>query len=273
MIDLRLKVGANAIKDRTARRAVPEKSPVDEFEPIRLKDAVILTAFPTTGSATSIAAQYLVRHLGLPLVGHLRMPDLNGFVNIQAGVVTSVVRVYGGQVACKIGKTCPSLYVVTSDLPLPPKVMDRVASVLIGWAAAGNAHMLLVLEAVGRLPGDDTPDVFAASPDAAQLKAIVKAGIPAMERALIGGIGAQLLLESAQRGMRAASLLVEASRDHPDGRAAAALVEAVALLVPDVQVDARPLQKEAMELERQIRNAQAQAKPPEPEPSAAPSFV
>lgn len=252
---------------------MPEKVPVEELEAIRLKDAVVLTAFPTTGSATSIAAQYLVRHLALPLVGHLRMPELGGFVNIQSGLVTSVVRIYGGQVACKIGKECPSLYIVTSDLGLPPNVMQRVAAAIMAWAAAGGAHMILVLEAVGRAEGDDTPDVFVASPDVKLVKTLTKAGIPAMERALIGGIGAQILLDAPLRGVRAAGLLVEASKDHPDGRAAAALVEAIALLVPDVVVDAKPLQKEAMELEREIKNAQSQVRGPEPEPTTVPSFV
>ena len=246
---------------------MPETSPVEELEPIRLKDAVIITAFPTTGSASSIAAQYLVRHLALPLVGHLRLPELGGFVNIQAGQVTSVVRIYGGEVACKIGKTCPSVYIVTSDLALPPRAMERVASTLMAWAATGGAHLLLVLEAVVRQAGDETPDVYAASPDPKVLKALTKAGLPAMERALIGGLGAQILLEAPLRGIGAGGVLVEASKDHPDGRAAAALVEAVALLIPDIQVDAKPLLKEAMELERQIKIAQASAEPATPVPA------
>ncbi|MEK6986269.1 MAG: PAC2 family protein [Candidatus Thermoplasmatota archaeon] len=250
---------------------MPEIGPVEAFEPVRLKDAVILTAFPTTGSAPSIAAQYLVRHLGLPLVGHLRMPELGGFVNIQSGLVTSVVRIYGGEVACKIGRTCPSLYIITSDLGLPPKVMERVAAAIMAWASQGDAHLLLVLEAVVRAEGDDTPDVFVASPDAKLIKTLGKAGIPAMERALIAGLGAQILLDAPLRGVHAASLLVEASKDHPDGRAAVALVEAIAKLVPDVSVDAKPLLKEAMALEVEIRRTQAQAEPPSL--PAAPTFI
>lgn len=247
-------------------------SPVEEFEAIHLKDSVVLTAFPSTGSAPSIAAQYLVRNLGLPLVGHFRLPELAGFVNIQAGQVSSVVRVYGGEVVCKIGKSCPRLYVVTSDLGLPPKVLERIASALLAWGSAGKAHLLLVLEAVGRSPGDDVPDVFAASPDPALLKTMLKLGVPAMERALIGGVGAQILLEAPLRDVSAGCLLVEASKDHPDGRAAAALVEAVARMVPDVVVDAKPLLKEALALEQEIKKAQAQASNEPPEP-ASETFV
>ncbi|MES2153980.1 MAG: PAC2 family protein [bacterium] len=236
---------------------MPSESPVEVFADVNLKGSVVIVAFPTTGSAGSIAAQYLIRNLSLPLVGHLRLPDLVGLVAIQDGIVTSAVRIFGGEVVCKIGKECPSIYVVTTELALPPPVLNHLAEAVMHWAARGEAHMLLVLEGVGRAEGDDIPDVFAAAADAKVLKMLVKAGIPPMERALIAGITAQILLEAPARGVKAGGLLVEASRDHPDGRAAAALIEAVARMVPDVAVDAKPLLKEAMALEKEIKNAQS----------------
>jgi len=235
---------------------MPSESPIHVFGDVKLKGAVVIVAFPTTGSAGSIAAQYLIRNLSLPLVGQVVLPDLMGLVAIQDGMVTSAVRIFGGEVVCKIGKDCPSIYIVTTELALPPPVLNHLAEAVMHWAARGEAHMLLVLEGVGRGEGDDVPDVFSAAADAKVLKSLVKAGIPAMERALIAGITAQILLEAPARGVKAGGLLVEASRDHPDGRAAAALIEAVAKMVPDVAVDAKPLLKEAMALEKEIRDAQ-----------------
>lgn len=236
---------------------MPTESPVETFGKVNLKDSVVIVAFPTTGSAGSIAAQYLIRNLSLPLVGHFRLPDLSGLISIQDGIVTSAVRIFGGEVVCRIGKDCPSVYIVTTELPLPPPVLNHLAEAVMHWAARGEAHMLLVLEGVGRAEGDDVPDVYCAAADSKVLKTLVKAGIPAMERALIAGITAQILLEAPVRGVKAGGLLVEASRDHPDGRAAAALIEAVAKMLPDVVVDAKPLMKEAMALEKEIREAQS----------------
>lgn len=242
-------------------KAMPSESPVEIFGDVDLKGAVVIVAFPTTGSAGSIAAQYLIRNLTLPLVGHLRLPDLTGLVSIQDGIVTSAVRIFGGEVVCKIGKACPSIYVITTELALPPPVLNHLAEAVMHWAARGEAHMLLVLEGVGRGEGDDKPDVFSAAADPKVLKMLVKAGIPPMERALIAGITAQILLEAPHRGVKAGGILVEASRDHPDGRAAAALIEAIAKMVPDVAVDAKPLLKEAMALEKEIKEAQSRAEP------------
>jgi uncharacterized protein len=258
-------------KADVASRGVKEE-PVETFSDLALQDAVVIVAFPTAGSASSIAAQYLVRHLDLPLVGHFRLPEMSGLVSIQEGLVTSAVRIYGGEVACRIGRDCPHIYIVTTELSLPPPALMRLGEAVMFWAAGGGAHMVLVLEAVVRGEGDDEPNVFVAAADKKVLKTLLKTGLPPMERALIAGITAQILLEAPKRGIAAGGLLVEASRDHPDGRAAAALVDALGKMIPDVDVDPKPLLKEASALEDEIKKARAQMQPTGP-PPAEPTFI
>lgn len=234
---------------------------LDAFERIQAKDALILVAFPTTGQASSIAAQYLVRQLSLPLVGHIRLPEIQNVVAIQEGRVTSLVRLFGGEVECKLDKKCPRVYVLTAELPMPAPVLAGTAELVLEMARQGGAHMVLCLEGVVRAEGDDIPDVYCASADPEVLKELTSRKIPVMERALIGGIAGPILLGSAGRGIRSAALLVEARREHPDGRAAAALIEALQLILPHVSMDAQPLQDEAMRLEKEIQEAIAGSAP------------
>lgn len=225
---------------------------LETFEKVELKDALVLVAFPTTGSASSIAAHYLCKHLDLPLVGHVLAPELSGVMAIQDGRATSALRILGGETKCRLSKDCPRLYVVMTELALPPLVTLRVADMLLTWAKSGGAHLVLALEGVVRGEGDDTPDVFCAAAKEDVLKELRKVGVPVMERALIGGVTSHIVLAGPSRGLRTGSLLVEASRDHPDGRAAAALVEALAKVMPDVSIDPKPLLKEALQLEAEI---------------------
>jgi uncharacterized protein len=227
---------------------------IETFGAVDLKDALIVTAFPGAGSASSIAAQYLLRHLDLPLVGHVQVPALSAVSAVQDGRVTSAIRVYGGEVACKLEKGCPRIFLVTTELVPPPQVALGMAEAVLGWAAKGGAHLVLALEAVVRSEDDDTPDVFCASVEPKVLKELKKAGIPPMSRALIGGITAHLLLLAKQHKLRSGAVMVEADREMPDGRAAAALIGALDRILPDVSVDARPLLDEAMKLEKEIRN-------------------
>lgn len=241
---------------------------IEAFAPIDLKDALVVAAFPTTGQAASIAGHYLIRNLELPLVAHLHVPELSGITAIQDGKATASVRVFGGEVACRLDKKCPRVYLVTTELAPPPSVALKLSEILLEWAGAGGAHLLLALEGVVRNEGDDTPDVYCAAASESVLRELRKTGIPVMERALIGGITAHLLLLAPTRKVRSGAVLVEASRDHPDGRAAAALIEALAKIVPDVLLDAKPLMEEATALEQELSRIRASAEPLQPNPAA-----
>ncbi len=225
------------------------------FEPAPTKDAVVIAAFPTAGSAAPIAAQYLIRHLGLPVVGHMRLPELSQLTAIQDGRAMSPVQIHGGQVMCKVGKTCPTLYVVSSDVVLPGPVVSRVVQTLLSFAE--DAHLLLMLEAVVRSAEDEVADVFVASARGDVLKDLTSAGLTKMPRAVLAGITAQVLLASDKA--RSGALVVEADPQHPDGHAAAALLEGIARIVPDMVLDPKPLREEADALEREIHAAQRAA--------------
>lgn len=229
---------------------------VETFAKVDLKDALVVVAFPTTGSASSIAAHYLLRHLDLPLVGHLLVPEMAGIMSVEDGRATAALRIYGGETKCTLGKGCPRLYLVLTELPLPPLVVLRVADAVLAWARAGAVHLVLALEGVVRSEGDPTPDVYCTSGKDDVLKELTKAGIPVMGRALIGGVTSHLVLAGPARSVRTGALLVEANRDFPDGHAAAALITALNKVLPDVRIDPKPLLKEAEELEAEIRNAQ-----------------
>jgi len=238
---------------------VPETT-LEPFGTLDLKDALVLLAFPTTGSAGSIAAHYLQRHLDLPLVGHFRIEGLNGVVAIQDGIATTPVRIFGGEVHCSLEEDrCPRLFLVTTELALPPDVVHDVAVALI--QAAGDARLLLCLEGVVRQEGDETPDVFIAADGQSTLDMLARStGLPVAGRALLVGMTAEMLLGSDGR-TQAGAMIVEARADFPDGRAAAALVEALDKLIPDIRVDPKPLVEEALDLEKQILAAQQAAEP------------
>ncbi|MEA3203889.1 MAG: uncharacterized protein QOI63_1569 [Thermoplasmata archaeon] len=227
------------------------------FAAMPLEDALILVAMPGVGSAAIIAAQYLVKHLNLPLVGHFRVPEFKTIVSIQDGQATSPVRIFGGETVCRVGGHCPRMFVVAADVPLHPAHAARIADFALEVAKSAGAKLVLSLDAVVRMDGDPKPDVYCASSEAEVTQMLVKAGIPAMPRALISGSTAQVLVQGKDLGVPAGALLVEAARDHPDGLAAAALIAAVAKLVPDVPVDAKPLEDEASQLEKELRENHA----------------
>jgi uncharacterized protein len=239
---------------------VDETARLEPFGEMDLSDSLLIIAFPTTGMAGPIAAHFLVRRLGLPLVGHVALPELTGLVTVHDGLATSPVRVHGGAVECTLDGGCPRVHVASSDVHIPPEAVRRVAQTLVASAKDAGARMVVCLEGVVRHEGDETPDVHLAAAQLSVLGELSQAtGVEPAARALIVGSTAETLHAARSRDMAAGALIVEATRDAPDGRAAAALISVLDHLLPEIKVDPGPLIEEAMELEQEMAKARRDA--------------
>ncbi len=221
-------------------------------------DSMVLIAFPTAGNAGNIAGHYLRKHLLLPLLGSIHLDGQQGVVAVEEGIAAAPLRIYGGEVECKLGEgNCPTVHLIVTDLPLGPAATAQVTEAII--EETKGAKLLLCLDAVVRAADDDTPDVYATSPQEEILAQLLGPNITAMPGGILVGMSGQVLLEAERTGFAAGALLVEATKDLPDGRAAAALVNAIDHLIPQVKVDHKPLEEEAAELDRLVQQAQEDA--------------
>lgn len=237
-------------------------------EPIDWKDSMVLIAFPTAGNAGNIAGHYIRKHLSLPLLGSIHLDGQEGVVAVEDGIAAAPLRIYGGQVECSLGdEQCPTVHLIVTDLPLGPGATALVTEAILDETR--GCKMLLCLDAVVRREDDDTPDVFCTSPDAATLKALSAPNVTPLPGGIIVGMSGQVLLAAERASLAAGALLVEATKNLPDGRAAAALVKAIDHLIPTVKVDPVPLQTEAEELERQVVQAQQDAESHQARPNFA----
>lgn len=235
-------------------------------------DALVLVAFPTTGSAASIAARYLRQRLDLPLVGSVFADHQLPIVAVHHGVAASPVRIFGGETQCQLGSgRCPRIYLITSDLVLDPDLLRDVAARIL--QAVKGARMVLCLDAVVREKDDDTPDVYSLAVNSAGLDDLRLEGVSPLRHALIAGMSGELLLKGPLQGAPVAGLVVEATPNLPDGRAAAALLEAVTQLFPDVPVDPKPLLDEAMDLEQEVERMQQDARRTQGTPRQTGTFI
>ncbi len=238
---------------------------IREFEHIEWTDSLVLVAFPSTGSVASIAGHYLQQKLDLPLVGCFLPQPQAPIAAVRDGISTSPIRIFGGEVECELPQGgCPRLYLILTDLPLSPESFAQVSYAILD--ATKNARLLLCMDGIVREAGDDTPDVWAITPDRAVLPYLDLDKVKPLQDAFIGGMTGQILLDCMLCDTRVGALVVEALKSMPDGRAAAALIKAVDQLLPLVPVDAEPLVQEALKLEAEVRHAQEaaerQAAPP-----------
>ncbi len=227
--------------------------------------ALVLLGFPTTGAVGSIVAQYLIESLDLPLVGSLHLQNMMPVVAVRDGRAVSPIVIHGGEVACNLEGDCPRLFVITTNLDVAPPLHETVVETVMKWAKEEKVSHVVCIEGLVRETGDDTPDVYIAGATPRALEALRETRAGVLERAVLGGIPAVLLATAADDPCRGA-ILVEATRDQPDGLAAAAIVKALDPLIENVNVDEQPLLEEAMQLQKAIdeqrKSAKMDTKPP-----------
>jgi predicted ATP-grasp superfamily ATP-dependent carboligase len=243
------------------------------------RDSVILTAFPSAGLATIIAAHYMVQSLKLARTGRFDSPDLAPVAVVQSGEVNPTIRVYGR----------PKLALVLSEFPPTPSQANAVARVVLDAAERRGARAIICLEGVVPHPEDDEDDGEAAPKDGAEAPEQVwvtyahrdaafaapfeAAKARPLEEGVIGGVSGALLVQGIGRKVPVAALLVSAriAEGLPDHRAGAALIETLDRILPELKIDTGPLRAQAEQIEKALRAAlKRRPKPSEVMGEAAP---
>jgi uncharacterized protein len=219
--------------------------------------AILLSAFPSAGLAATVAAHYMIRALGLPRVGVLDSEDAPPLAIVQQGHVQPSIRVYGRK----------DLAIVMSEFPPLPAAIRPLTDAILDGAERLQARYILAIEGVvphplsGEEGGTPMPDEqvwgVVADDQNPLLALLQKAGVRPLMDGVIGGITGALLVRSQSRKMPVGGLLVSA-RDtevYPDHRAGAALIEVIDKVLPDVQIDTKPLRTQAEMIERMLRAA------------------
>jgi uncharacterized protein len=226
-------------------------------EPLK-PGATILSAFPSAGLATIIAAHYMVRALKLPRTGRFDSPELAPVAIVQGGEVHPTIRVYGRR----------DVALVVSEFPPTPTQAIAIARSILDNAERRGARAVVCLEGV--VPHPENEDEAQADPEDApdeQVWVTFSRNEPSfrapfeaakarlLEEGVIGGVSGAMLVQGIGRKVPVAALLVSSrvADGLPDHRAGAALIEALDRLMPELKIDTGPLRAQAEQIEKALR--------------------
>ena len=228
--------------------------------------SVVVSAFPSAGLATIVAAHYIIRALKLPRIGRFDSPDVSPIAIVQGGQVNPMVRAYGR----------PDLGLVLSEFPPTPAQANALARAIFDGAERRKARLIVCLEGVVPHPvGDESegeegqsvagiedqpPEqvwVAFSRRDPELVKSFEPSGARLLEDGVIGGVSGALLVQGLGRNVPVAVFLVSArvAEGLPDHRAGAALIEALDRLLPEIEIDTKPLRAQAEQIEKALRAA------------------
>jgi predicted ATP-grasp superfamily ATP-dependent carboligase len=244
----------------------------------RVRGALAVVAFPTAGLSGTIACRYLVQTLDMKPLGYLDGRDFEPAVCVEHGRAFACLRAFAAPASCGPGGRCNQLVVIYTDLSPPVGDLRRLADAVLRWAMNSQIDSIVVLE--GYPSTRETPDTESAiapprvwSMANARGEALLQHLKAEPMDGVATGFAAALLVESFPKEFPLATLVVESQKEHPDARAAAVMVESLSQLLPQLNLDPRPLLIEAEKLEGVVRRSRSTvtrarfaSRPEEPSP-------
>lgn len=223
-----------------------------------LRRALVVTAFPTLGNVSTVAARFLVEVADLKCIGSIYSPRLPPFAAVHDGWPVGPVEVFAGERVCGVDGVCESLVVVTSNVPIPNELAHDLAMAIIDWSRQIGAGEVVALEGM-KSDRDSEESLLGIGSTPGAVEALRKLDIPVLEDGLLGGITGVLLHRGRAEKVMVYGLLVRANEHAADARAAATLVRTVDRLLIRAGFDDAAIESSVKRVEEKVRAKQHEA--------------
>ncbi len=228
---------------------------VTDYEKVDCKQALVIVGFPSIGLVSSIATNFIVRTLGLKRVAGISSPDFPPYAMVQEGFPMPPVRIYGGDRLCdENGENCEHLIVITAEFMPKMEMHHPMSRLILEWCNENEVDTIVTMEGIAS-NDVEAGSIWGVGSTKEMREKMEKYGIQPLEEGMVRGLSGIMLYEAASRGMNVLTLLGPARMDMPDARGAARLMEKVAKMLPELDLDPEPLIKEADELEKRMKSA------------------
>lgn len=212
-----------------------------------LKGAAVIEGFPSVGLVSTLAANYLVEQLKLPKIGCITSRFMPVTSIIRDGVPNHPVRIYGDK----------RLVVFMSEFRPPAQLVMPIVQEILEWTKAQGCDMIISAEGLPMMEAakPDEIHVYGVSSTQKGRKLLESKKINMLNEGIITGISGVLLNEGMRQDRDILCVIADAHQDYPDARSAAKIVEAIDALLPQIELDTKPLYEEAEKMEKEIKEA------------------
>ena len=220
---------------------------------IDVSKMTLVMGFPGVGLIGTIGANFMADSLKMELVGHLQSEKLPPAAVVQDGVPLHPVRFY----------LKDSLMIMLSDFAIPVQLSNAISETVLGWTGDKNRFKTIIaLEGLMAEPTAEEKEVrvFGVGSTESARDLLKKSEVGVFDHGWITGISGLMLAEGGSRSQDVICLLADANAMYPDARSAAKLVEMIDKLLPEIQLDLKPLYEEAEKIEENIKSQMEKAK-------------
>ena len=216
-----------------------------------LEDPVAIIGFPSSGLVSSIAANYYVSQLKMPVVAGFSGPDMPPYSFVYDGNAYPPIRVYGYKGKEKRGKKGRDVVICLSEYaPKPEQCYDVVHEISAYLRSIGSKEVIC-LEGIPRMSEEDSIVVCGSGPGSREM--IKKTRLKVMESGMVRGTTGVMLYNGPLFGFDVMAVIVPGNQNLPDPGSAAGIVAPVSKVVSGFKVDTSMLLKEADEIDKRLQ--------------------
>mgnify|MGYP001033633163 CR=1 FL=1 len=236
------------------------QTPVVEIRPFKQIDligGVVIEGFPSVGLVTTIVGTYLISTLQLDQIAAIDSAWFPSVSMIYAGKPKFPGRIYASQEH--------KIAVCLSEFSSPPYLHRFIAKAILTWAREQKCSLVITPCGVPMLEerASARPEkllIYGIGTTEFARQRLRDSAIEQLEFGVVPGISGALLNEGRWNNFDTIALLVEAYQGIPDAKAAAAIVEAMNKLLPQIRLDVSPLLNEAEQIESRLKTLREQAR-------------
>lgn len=220
---------------------------------IKIEDKILIAGFPGVGLTSTIAANFIVDSMKMERVGYLLSDKLPPAAVVQEGIPSHPVRLYSKG----------NIMILLSDFAIPVQLSSIISNTILNWGENGKRfRLILTLEGIMTEPSQEEKEirVFGVGSTESARRLLKESNIESLDHGWITGASGLLLGEGSRLNIDVICLLADANAMYPDARSAAKLVETVDALLPEIELDLKPLYEEAEKIEANIKSQLEKAK-------------
>lgn len=231
---------------------------IRKFKDMDLKGATIIEGFPSVGLVSTIVATYLIDYLKLDQICAVDSEAFPPTSMIYANKPKFPARIY----ACSERK----IGVFLAEFTPAPSLHRPLAKKLLEWCREQQCSRIISPEGLPSekvcLQDKDSKkqtNVYGVGSTENARKDLQNAGIEQLNLGMIYGVSGVLLNEGRWDHFDVITLLTEACAEMPDSLAAAKFLEAIDSLMPNLNIETKPLYQQSKKVEDQVKTLRKQA--------------
>jgi len=225
------------------------------YADLELDNPVAIIGFPSSGLVSSIAANYYVSQLKMPVIAGFAGPDMPPYSFIYSGHAYPPIRVYGYKSKEKRGKKGKDVVICLSEYaPKPEQCYDVVHAICTYLRSIGSTE-IICLEGIPKMNEEDSMVVCGSGDGSREM--IKKTKLKVMDSGMVRGTTGVMLYNGPLFGFDVMAVIVPGNQNLPDPGSAAGIVAPVSKVVPGFKVDTSMLLKEADEIDKRLQQEQS----------------